>query len=115
MEETKKRRIIVGSAPFFPPLEAGERLTVVIEGIRLREVVKAIETADEVVSFCGHEDSAHYLGVELNREAAPREYFRHGIVWVGIRPVKRPMPGEEVDVFSERFVGWRMTFLEEDR
>jgi len=113
MEKSQNNRIVVGSAPFFPPLEAGEKLTVVVEGILLREDVKAIETADEVISFCGHEDSAHYLGVELNREAAPREYFRSGIVWVGIRPVKRPMPGEEVDVFSERFVGWRMTFREE--
>jgi hypothetical protein len=104
-------RVVVGSAPFFPPLGRGERIIAVVQGITIDKVKHIIDRAAEVVSFCGHQETAAFLGVPYCRDAAPTEYFRPGTVWVGIRPIDRPMPGEEVKVDPSQFVGWKMTFL----
>jgi hypothetical protein len=107
------KRIFVGSAPFFPPLEEGDTITAVVEGISIEEVKRLIAESDEVRSYCGHEDTAEFLGVAYNRKSAPRRFFKPGCVWVGIRPVKRPAPGEELEVDNNHlgeFVGWKMTF-----
>jgi hypothetical protein len=103
-------RVIVGSAPFFPPLSEGERITAVVEGVSINDVRRAINEAREVISFCGHPETADFLGVQYNRGSAPLEYFAPGVVWVGIRPIDRPMPGEERKVDISGFVGWKMTF-----
>ncbi len=104
-------RIIVGSAPFFPPLLEGRRITAVVEGVSIHYVKRAVKDARRVVSFCGHRDTAEFLGVPYCRDTAGPEYFVPGVVWVGIRPVERPDPGEEVPVDVDEFVGWKMTFL----
>jgi hypothetical protein len=104
-------RIIVGSSPFFPPVPEGERITAVVEGVSIDYVRRAIRGAREVVSFCGHQETAEFLDVRYSRDSAPREHFMPGVVWVGIRTVERLMPGEEMEVDPSEFVGWKMTFL----
>ncbi len=104
-------RIIVGSSPFFPPVGEGERITAAVEGVSIDYVRRAIRQAREIVSFCGHRETAAFLDVPYSRGSAPREYFVPGVVWVGIRTLERLKPGEEMEVDPSEFVGWKMTFL----
>jgi hypothetical protein len=104
------KQVVVGSAPFFPPLKDGERIIAVVEGVSIRRVKLIIGRAEEIISFCGHRATAEFLKVAYCREAATAQYFVPGVVWVGIRPIERPMPGEELPIDIGEFVGWKMTF-----
>jgi hypothetical protein len=61
-------------------------------------------------SYCGHPGTARFLGVQMNRAESR---FESGQVWVGLRPLRRPAPGEELDPASDpsAFEGWVMEVL----
>lgn len=101
-------RLYVGSTPFVP---AGWSGTIRVEHIPLEEVgsilADAAERGDEIISFVGHPGTARYLGVPMSRAEAS---LAPGQRWVGIRPTRRPKPGEELDpaLDPSAFVGWVM-------
>ncbi|MBN2223493.1 MAG: hypothetical protein JW765_02330 [Deltaproteobacteria bacterium] len=84
------RQAIVGLT-LFSPLCRRARIIAVVLGITIDKVKIIIDCATEIVSFCGHSETAAFLGVPYCRDAAPKEYFKPGTVWVGIRPpIDRP-------------------------
>lgn len=99
----------VGSTPFFPPGFVGRAFVESLSVTQARDYVRGLlDAGAEVVSFCGHAASAEYLGVPLSRVEAPIPDQTQ--VWIGIRPTRRPAPGEELSPQQtpEAFVGWRM-------
>jgi hypothetical protein len=101
--------VYVGSTPFVPPGWSG---TIEVDSITVGDVLDQIRGAEQVVSYCGHETTAQYLGVDFNRKSV--ESFLPGQVWVGIRPVWRLLePGTDWDPGKTpgSFTGWRLRIL----
>jgi len=102
------RPLYVGSTPFVP---AGWEGTIRISHVPVGHIVRLLNVARQdgrrIISFCGHPASADYLVVPCNRGEAD---LKPGQTWVGIRPTRRPKPGEEL-VPPRDFIGWMMEVL----
>lgn len=101
------KQLFIGSTPFVP---AGFSGTVQIRHCSVEEIRKMIaDTVSTVQSYCGHEGSARFLNVPMNRGQVPAPEAGDTQHWVGIRPTRRPQPGEELDPTKDSdFVGWEM-------
>lgn len=63
---------------------------------------------EKTKSFCGHPATARFLEVEVNRGEIGA--LAPGDVLVGLRPLRRINPGEEVDVTPDTFVGFILKY-----
>ena len=104
--------LYVGSTPFAPAGWSGQ---IEVEAFSLDEAKALVEAAraegDEVVSYCGHPASARFFGVDVNRASAPAPTPGETQEWIGVRPIRRPNPGEELspEKTPEAFVGCSWT------
>lgn len=104
-------RIFVMSTAFIPPnFEGGMRVWVTTPE-KIREIVAQADTTQKIMSFCGHPSTAQWLGVETCRgELDGQDLSCHDRL-VGIRPLRRPTPGEELEVNPENYQGFIMSPL----
>ena len=79
-------------------------------------IVNAIKTWRSydrpIKSFCGHQATAAFLGVEMHRGELSGADLQIGDVLVGIRPLRRPTPGEELEIIPANFQGFILEIVE---
>jgi len=110
---SENMRIFVMSTPIIPPHFRGivASRTVSPESITV-SIGTWIASGVEVVSFCGHSQTAEFLGVEMNRGELSGRDLKPGDQLVGIRPLRRPQPGEEITIDIDNFQGFVMEVID---
>jgi len=106
-------RLFVMSTAFVPPnFEGGMRVWVKTPD-EIRQIVAQAQadSTQKVVSFCGHSSTAQWLGVEACRGELDGAGLSCHDRLAGIRPLRRPAPGEELAVNPENYQGFIMSPL----
>lgn len=96
------------STPFIPPGFEGK---VEVKTISLT-LVREMASHKDVISYCGHQASADWLGVPMFRGELKASDLQVGTELIGVRPLRRPNPGEELEFTPENFQGFILTILE---
>ena len=111
-------RIFVVSTAVVPPGFKGGLLVLLLPPEEVKELVREamLEQVEHgtvrVISACGHEATAQFLGVEVSRREISGSNLTYRDRLVGVRPLRRPTPGEELPFTVGGFEGFVLSPLQ---
>jgi hypothetical protein len=101
------KKTYFGSTPFVPPGFDGLIRVMRCPIETVRKIASSAIGEGRAVSYIGHPETANFLGLPVSRDQVDLQEFQ-GSLWFGLRPIRRPNPGEEIKIVEENFLGWMM-------